>query len=180
MSPSCWGCVLLTVCLALRACASLGIVLCLVGIFARAKQMLVCRVATLVERCDTCLWLLPALCWLFVNSGEVFPEFFSVCSGGGEVFPKTVLCSFLVVVAALPSGLRDELSLLPVGLFAFSLPRRCRLRCVAFDHGSCRCAGQVVFLLIFRCFLTALVGLRVPPWSGCLFHFSRPACSARW
>ncbi|MQL80607.1 hypothetical protein Taro_013062, partial [Colocasia esculenta] len=50
-----------------------------VGIFARAKQML------------------------------VLPEFFSVGSGGGEVFPRIVWCSFLVV-AALPSGLRSLLS----------------------------------------------------------------------
>ncbi|MQL97229.1 hypothetical protein Taro_029913 [Colocasia esculenta] len=67
--------------------------------------MLVCRVAPLVEHCDTCLWLLPTLCWLFVNSGELFLEFFSFGSGGGEVFPRNVLCSFLVV-AVLPSGLR--------------------------------------------------------------------------
>ncbi|MQM05408.1 hypothetical protein Taro_038218 [Colocasia esculenta] len=33
------------------------------------SRCLVCRVAPLVERCDTCLWLLPALCWLVVNSG---------------------------------------------------------------------------------------------------------------
>ncbi|MQM17442.1 hypothetical protein Taro_050414 [Colocasia esculenta] len=30
--------------------------------------MLVCRVAPLVERCDTCQWLLSALCWLVANS----------------------------------------------------------------------------------------------------------------
>ncbi|MQL89244.1 hypothetical protein Taro_021819, partial [Colocasia esculenta] len=54
-----------------------------VGIHARAKQMLLCRVALLVERCDTCLWLLLALCWLVVNSGEVLPELFSIGSGGG-------------------------------------------------------------------------------------------------
>ncbi|MQL77739.1 hypothetical protein Taro_010157, partial [Colocasia esculenta] len=46
--------------------------------------MLVFRVAPLVEHCDTWLWLLPTLCWLVVNSGEVFREFFSVGSGGGE------------------------------------------------------------------------------------------------
>ncbi|MQM12391.1 hypothetical protein Taro_045312, partial [Colocasia esculenta] len=46
--------------------------------------MLVCRVAPLVERCDTYLWLLSALCWLVANSGKVLPEFFSVGSGGGE------------------------------------------------------------------------------------------------
>ncbi|MQM01281.1 hypothetical protein Taro_034034 [Colocasia esculenta] len=49
--------------------------------------MLVCCVAPLVERCDTWLWLLSALCWLVVNSGEVLPEFFSVGSGGGELLP---------------------------------------------------------------------------------------------
>ncbi|MQL96950.1 hypothetical protein Taro_029634 [Colocasia esculenta] len=53
-----------------------------VGVFARAKQMLVCRVAPLVERCYTCLWLLSAFCWLVVNYGELLPEFFSVGSGG--------------------------------------------------------------------------------------------------
>ncbi|MQL74974.1 hypothetical protein Taro_007343 [Colocasia esculenta] len=46
--------------------------------------MLVCCVALLVERCYTCLWLLSALCWLVVNSGELLPEFFSVGSGGSE------------------------------------------------------------------------------------------------
>ncbi|MQL89707.1 hypothetical protein Taro_022289, partial [Colocasia esculenta] len=69
------------------------------------SRCFVCRVAPLVERCDTCLWLLSALCWLVVDSGEVLPEFFSAGSGGGEVFPRTLLCSFLVV-AALPSRLR--------------------------------------------------------------------------
>ncbi|MQL83704.1 hypothetical protein Taro_016199 [Colocasia esculenta] len=53
-----------------------------VGVFARAKQMLVCHVAPLVEHYDTCLWLLSALGWLVVNSGEVLLEFFSVGSGG--------------------------------------------------------------------------------------------------
>ncbi|MQL76436.1 hypothetical protein Taro_008826 [Colocasia esculenta] len=76
---------MLVVCLPSRACAPLCAVLCSVGVYARAKQMLECRVAPLVERCDTCLWLLSALCWLVVNSGEVLPEFFSVGSGGGEV-----------------------------------------------------------------------------------------------
>ncbi|MQL97214.1 hypothetical protein Taro_029897 [Colocasia esculenta] len=33
---------------------------------------------TLVERCDTCLWLLSALRWLVANPGEVLPEFFFV------------------------------------------------------------------------------------------------------
>ncbi|MQM07625.1 hypothetical protein Taro_040467 [Colocasia esculenta] len=62
---------------------AVSLVLRLVGVFAQAKQILVCRVAPPVERCDACLWLLSALCWLVVNSGEVFLEFFSVGSGGG-------------------------------------------------------------------------------------------------
>ncbi|MQM22210.1 hypothetical protein Taro_055259, partial [Colocasia esculenta] len=55
-----------------------------VGVFARSKKMLVCRVAPLVEHCYTCLWLLSALCWLVVNSGELLSELFSVGSGGSE------------------------------------------------------------------------------------------------
>ncbi|MQM11085.1 hypothetical protein Taro_043987 [Colocasia esculenta] len=76
-----------------------------VSVFARAKQMFVCRVAPLVEHCDTCLWLLSALCWLVVNSGEVLPEFFSVGSGRGElvcvlvkVLPRITLLSLLAEV----------------------------------------------------------------------------------
>ncbi|MQM17136.1 hypothetical protein Taro_050104, partial [Colocasia esculenta] len=48
------------------------------------SRCFVCRVAPLVERCDTCLWLLSAWCWLVVNSGVVLLEFFSIGSGGGE------------------------------------------------------------------------------------------------
>ncbi|MQM10244.1 hypothetical protein Taro_043141, partial [Colocasia esculenta] len=44
----------------------------------------VCRVASLVERYDTCLWLLSAWCWLVVSSSEVLSESFSVGSGGSE------------------------------------------------------------------------------------------------
>ncbi|MQL92358.1 hypothetical protein Taro_024989 [Colocasia esculenta] len=40
----------------------------MVGVFARAKQMLVCCVAPLAECCGTWLRLLSALCWLVVNS----------------------------------------------------------------------------------------------------------------
>ncbi|MQL88973.1 hypothetical protein Taro_021543, partial [Colocasia esculenta] len=70
-----------------------------VGIFARAKQILVCHVAPLVERCYTCLWLLSALCWLVVNSGELLPEFFSIGSGGSEV-----VCFASLTLRALPDG----------------------------------------------------------------------------
>ncbi|MQM11519.1 hypothetical protein Taro_044426, partial [Colocasia esculenta] len=48
-----------------------------------------CRVAPLVERYDTCMWLLSAWCWLVVSFGEVLLEFFSVGSDGTEV-PRLV------------------------------------------------------------------------------------------
>ncbi|MQL77099.1 hypothetical protein Taro_009508 [Colocasia esculenta] len=61
----------------------------------------VCCVASLVESCDTCLWLLSAWRWLVVSSGEVLPESFSVGSSGSED------CSVLIsAVAVLPQGLR--------------------------------------------------------------------------
>ncbi|MQL91319.1 hypothetical protein Taro_023923 [Colocasia esculenta] len=75
--PLLMGCVLLAVCLALHACAPLGAVLCSVSVFARAKQMLVCCVAPLVECCDTSLpfgWGASLSCCVLV------------------VFPKTVCC----------------------------------------------------------------------------------------
>ncbi|MQM23507.1 hypothetical protein Taro_056572, partial [Colocasia esculenta] len=105
MSPCCWGvCCWLCVwpCVPVRRW-----VLCSTQLTSllELSRCFVCHVARLVERCDTCLWLLSALCWLVANSGEVLPKFFSVGSGGGEVFSRTVLCLFLVV-AALPSGLR--------------------------------------------------------------------------
>ncbi|MQM16860.1 hypothetical protein Taro_049820 [Colocasia esculenta] len=89
---------------AIFACAAVGFVfgLCVrVGSASllELSRCLVCHVAPLVEHCDTCRWLLPALCWLVVNSGEVLPEFFSVCSGG-ELF--------VVVLVRVP---------LPLGLF---------------------------------------------------------------
>ncbi|MQM05304.1 hypothetical protein Taro_038110 [Colocasia esculenta] len=65
-----------------RAAVGFVVGLHVFGIFARAKQMLVFHVAPLVERCDTCLWLLSALCLLVVNSGKVLPEFFSIGSDG--------------------------------------------------------------------------------------------------
>ncbi|MQL81476.1 hypothetical protein Taro_013938, partial [Colocasia esculenta] len=74
-----------------------------VGILARGKQMLVCRVASLVERCDTWLWLLSACVVLWVEVHRLdavfwwcFPELFVV-----------VLVSVVWLVAvALPSRLR--------------------------------------------------------------------------
>ncbi|MQM12369.1 hypothetical protein Taro_045286 [Colocasia esculenta] len=134
------GCVL---CLALCACALLGTVLCSVGIFARANQMFVCRVSPLVECCDTYLWLLPALCWLVVNSGEVFPEFFSTGSGGSEVSPELCCARFWLL-------------------------RHCPLVEVRYQDYS-RLVLPVVVLPQGRVFLAVLVGLRVTPRSGGCF-----------
>ncbi|MQL73962.1 hypothetical protein Taro_006322 [Colocasia esculenta] len=52
---------------------------------AELSRCLACCVAPLVERYNTCLWLLSAWCWLVVGSGEVLPEFFLVGSGGSKV-----------------------------------------------------------------------------------------------
>ncbi|MQL78405.1 hypothetical protein Taro_010839, partial [Colocasia esculenta] len=70
------------------------------------SRCFVCCVAPLVERCNTCLWLLSALCWLVVNSGEVLPEFFFIGSGG-KLFVVlllgwTVACSLLVYLWSRP------------------------------------------------------------------------------
>ncbi|MQM11546.1 hypothetical protein Taro_044451 [Colocasia esculenta] len=60
-----------------------------------------CHVASLVERCDTCLWLLSAWCWLAVSSSEVLPEFFSVGSGG-KPFVVVLNGALVVLVEVLP------------------------------------------------------------------------------
>ncbi|MQM07023.1 hypothetical protein Taro_039856 [Colocasia esculenta] len=89
MSPSCWGvslldvplllgCVLLAVCLALRACVPLGVVLCSVDVVARAKQMFVSHIAPLVERCNT--YLLRCITWLPCVLVR-FPKTFGCCPG---------------------------------------------------------------------------------------------------
>ncbi|MQM21253.1 hypothetical protein Taro_054288 [Colocasia esculenta] len=73
---------------------------CRVGIVVRVKQMfcVLCRVAPLVEHCDTCMWLLSAWCWLVVSSGEVLLEFFSVGSGGSEVsLELSCVCFWLLL-----------------------------------------------------------------------------------
>ncbi|MQM19260.1 hypothetical protein Taro_052261 [Colocasia esculenta] len=145
------GVSLLDVCLALCACAPLGAVLCSVGVFARAKQMLVCRVAPLVEHCDTCLWLLSALYWLVVNS----------------------------VVVALPSGLRCIAWLIMSYRYCrldcpcYSMPRRCRLRCHALGRAPGSGAGQVVFLSVFE-FLSCAGETSWVPVVGWLASFLAP------
>ncbi|MQL89518.1 hypothetical protein Taro_022098 [Colocasia esculenta] len=96
---------------------------------AELSRCLACCVAPLVERYNTCLWLLSAWCWLVEGSGEVLPEFFLVgssgskaevhrlvalCSGGGfpELFVVVLDCSSLVsAVAVAPQSLRCAVGL---------------------------------------------------------------------
>ncbi|MQM17564.1 hypothetical protein Taro_050536 [Colocasia esculenta] len=140
-----------------------------VGIFAQAKQMLVCCVAPLVERCDTCLWLLSALCCLVANSGEVLPEFFSVGSGGGLRYVAVVLVvAFWWVFPEWHLGGSGGERLL--ALWVEVLPKRpcsawvLSVKACAFDRVSGRVAGQVVFLFVCA-FSAVLVRLHVSLWS---------------
>ncbi|MQM04873.1 hypothetical protein Taro_037679, partial [Colocasia esculenta] len=58
----------------------------------------VCRVASLVERCDTCLWLLSTWCWLVVSSCEVLMEFFSIGSGRSKISPELCCVRFWLLL----------------------------------------------------------------------------------
>ncbi|MQM04467.1 hypothetical protein Taro_037264 [Colocasia esculenta] len=87
-------CVVLAMCFALCACAPLCAMLCLVSTVAQTKQMLVCRVAPLVEHCDTWLWLLfPQNCVVLVSG----------CCGVALWVEVSVIW---LVAVALPSRLR--------------------------------------------------------------------------
>ncbi|MQM05875.1 hypothetical protein Taro_038692 [Colocasia esculenta] len=82
--PCCWGvCCVGLVCglLSVRYCALCSTRSALLLTLSRCSM---CHVASLVERCDTYLWLMSAWCWLVVSSGEVLPESFSIVSGGSE------------------------------------------------------------------------------------------------
>ncbi|MQL76503.1 hypothetical protein Taro_008904 [Colocasia esculenta] len=108
----CWG--------ACCHCCVFGL-LCLCAVVRCARDVelsrcFVCRVALLVERCDTRLWLLSAWRWLVVNSSEVLLEFFSVASGGNE--DRFALVS---AVAVLPQSLRCAVGL--AGAFWRVFPR---------------------------------------------------------
>ncbi|MQM15336.1 hypothetical protein Taro_048282 [Colocasia esculenta] len=138
LSPCCWG-----VCC--RCCVFGLVYLCAVVRCARDAELsrcLACCVAPLVERCNTCLWLLSAWCWLVVSSGSsqecsafvlghrCIALWFEVCRlvglRSGEVLPGRLLALFgrgspqsCLVFALVVSALSlcgDELSLLPVGL----------------------------------------------------------------
>ncbi|MQM18289.1 hypothetical protein Taro_051277, partial [Colocasia esculenta] len=170
------------------ACASVWV--CReVGVFARGKQMLVCRVAPLVECCYTCLWLLSALCWLVVNSCKLLPEFFSVGSGGSENglllsgwlvrscgFSQSGALVVLVEVLPGPACVASEVLLAAVfslmvrvvgrlgrllALLVEVLPKAAFV-CGAFDRMSGRGAGQVVSLIVIE-FLSCAGGTSCVP-----------------
>ncbi|MQL73608.1 hypothetical protein Taro_005962, partial [Colocasia esculenta] len=133
------------------------------GVFARAKQMLVCYVAPLVEHCDTCLWLLSALFWLVVSSGGVLPEFFSIGSGGKLLVVVLVRVSLSGTVSVLVDVFRCVISssaCLPLVKFPFVLPCRRALAngCLASVVGVWL---AVPLIAVLRAVATFVV--KVPP-----------------
>ncbi|MQM20187.1 hypothetical protein Taro_053204 [Colocasia esculenta] len=105
------------------------------------SRCLVCRVASLVERCDTCLWLLPSLSWLVVNSGEVevhrlanvfwwcFPELFVVVLLFAVALPLRLSC-------CATSGLRYAVVVLAEQLLALWVEVLPKLPCVVLAVGQ--------------------------------------------
>ncbi|MQM13041.1 hypothetical protein Taro_045963 [Colocasia esculenta] len=84
----------------------------------------VCRVASLVEHCNTFLWLLSAWCWLVVSSGEVLLELRCIAwlPCVPVRFPRTVCCcpgegfsqdyfALISTVVVLPQSLRCAVGL---------------------------------------------------------------------
>ncbi|MQL79276.1 hypothetical protein Taro_011712, partial [Colocasia esculenta] len=100
---------------------------------------------------------------------EVLPESVCVASTGYCVFSRLAMCFGRLLEPHLGllllSLCGDELSLLPIGLSAFSLPGRCRPRCGAFGRVSGHCAGQIVFLFVFK-FLGCADGTSCVPVVG--------------
>ncbi|MQL67901.1 hypothetical protein Taro_000153 [Colocasia esculenta] len=83
---------------------SLAVVFLVWRTLAGKSKCYVCHVGSLVERCDTCLWLLSAWCWLVVSSGEALPESFSVGYGRSFLEPFAVVQNgaLVVLVEVLP------------------------------------------------------------------------------
>ncbi|MQL73275.1 hypothetical protein Taro_005632 [Colocasia esculenta] len=160
-----------------------------------------CRVASLVERCDTCLWLLSAWCWLVVSSGEVLPESFSIGSGGVRGFSEdySVLVS---PIAVLPQGLRtvpwwfgwrfsqDRLTLLLLAA-VFSMKV-----CVVWSFGLCvlvKVLPRIALCRFWWRFFPGVLSVRFGPplccpcgskcvvWLGCvLVRFSQDGSWHFW
>ncbi|MQM22437.1 hypothetical protein Taro_055489 [Colocasia esculenta] len=93
--PYCWG-----VCCVGCVCGLLSVLyyaLCSAwsSLLLGLSRCSMCRVALLVECCDTCLWLLSAWCWLVVSSGSSQDRPLSLLV---EVLPRSALCSFRTTV----------------------------------------------------------------------------------
>ncbi|MQM23622.1 hypothetical protein Taro_056689, partial [Colocasia esculenta] len=89
----CWG-----VCC--RCCVFGLVYLCAVVRCARDAELsrcLACCVAPLVERCNTCMWLLSAWCWLVVSSGEA--EDCSALVSAVAVLPQSLRCAVVLLAA---------------------------------------------------------------------------------
>ncbi|MQL72521.1 hypothetical protein Taro_004859 [Colocasia esculenta] len=174
---------------------SLAVVFLVWRTLAGKSKCSVCCVASLGERCDTCLWSLSAWCWLVVSSSEaedcfalisavavlpqslrcavglagafwrVFPEWCLGGFGGGS--PRTFLCS------------SQECSVFVSGhRCVFPMVRSVPFGCAAFwccflGRASGCCVGQLASLFILS-FSAALVGLRVSPWLGWFVSFLVP------
>ncbi|MQM13434.1 hypothetical protein Taro_046359 [Colocasia esculenta] len=116
--PYCWD-----VCCVGCVCGLLSVSCCALcsawsALLLGLRRCSVCRIASLVEHCDTYLWLLSAWCWLVVSSSEVLPESFSIGFGGCED------CSvFVSAVVVLPQGLRYAVVL--AGAFWRVFPEWC-------------------------------------------------------
>ncbi|MQL84510.1 hypothetical protein Taro_017025 [Colocasia esculenta] len=71
---------------------SMAVVFLVWRTLAGKSRCFVCGVASPVERCDPCLHLLSAWCWLVMNSSEVLLEFFSIGSGGRLFLTRFCYC----------------------------------------------------------------------------------------
>ncbi|MQL68062.1 hypothetical protein Taro_000351, partial [Colocasia esculenta] len=97
-----------------------------------------CRVASLVERCNTCLWLLSTWCWLVVNSSKA------------EVHRLVALCS-------------SEVSL---ELFVVVLARNNALVVLVEVLPGPTCVASVVLLAVVFSLMVLLMTEWVADWSG--------------
>ncbi|MQM14160.1 hypothetical protein Taro_047090, partial [Colocasia esculenta] len=121
------------------------------------SRCFVCRVAPLVERCDTCLWLLSGLCWLVVNSSEVLSEFFSVGSGESASLGCPVFwCSFPESLAVVLNGALVVLvEVLPEPVVLLPLAAVFSLLAVSFGRGML-CAFFLYFSWLLEWWCSAM------------------------
>ncbi|MQL82019.1 hypothetical protein Taro_014489 [Colocasia esculenta] len=83
-------------------------------------------------------WLLSALCWVVVNSGEVLPEFFSVGSGGMRVsFSLGLLLCSLKSSAVLPLWFEVSIVWLVAAALLSKLSEACSQDCSGLVSAGC-------------------------------------------